>query len=54
MSKREAAGYLVQLKDLLMHRLTGPSRPRREYQQMTLDDVAKVSLRPSADRVPKQ
>ena len=35
MSLREAAGYLVQLKDLYWLRLTGPRRPRREYEQLT-------------------
>jgi len=54
MSKREAAGYLVQLKDLLMLRLSKPGRPRRHYQQLTLDDVAKLNLRSSADRVRPQ
>lgn len=34
MSLREAAGYLVQLKDLYWYRLTGPRRPRREYRQL--------------------
>ena len=35
MSLREAAGYLVQLKNLYLFRLTGPRRPRREYQQLS-------------------
>ena len=34
MSLREAAGYLVQLKDLYWYRLTGPKRPKREYRQV--------------------
>jgi len=34
MSLREAAGYLVQLKDLYWLRLTGPKRPKREYRQV--------------------
>ncbi len=49
MSKREAAGYLVQLKDLLWLRLSNPGRPRRHYQQLTPEDVANLSLR-SGDR----
>jgi len=34
MSLREAAGYLVQLRDLYWLRLTGPRRPRQSYQRM--------------------
>lgn len=33
MSLREAAGYLVQLRDLYRLRLTGPRRPRQSYQR---------------------
>jgi len=39
MSKREAAGYLVQLKDLYLVRFTGGKRPRRRYRKMTAADV---------------
>ncbi len=39
MSMREAAGYLVQLKDLYWYRLTGPRRPRREYRALSPDEI---------------
>ena len=39
MSFREAAGYLVQLRDLYLLRLTGPRRERREYRQCTAGEV---------------
>jgi dolichol-phosphate mannosyltransferase len=39
MSTREAMGYLAQLKDLFSLRMTGGSRARREYRQLTLDDM---------------
>lgn len=35
MSRREAAGYLLQLKDLLIVRWSGPRKPRRHYQQLS-------------------
>lgn len=35
MSKREAAGYLFQLRDLYWLRLTGPRRPRRTLQVLS-------------------
>ena len=38
-SLREAAGYLFQLKDLYWYRLTGPKRPRREYRQLSADEI---------------
>jgi dolichol-phosphate mannosyltransferase len=40
MSAREAARYLVQLRDLLLHRLTGPRRPRQELRRLSLTEVA--------------
>lgn len=49
MSKREAAGYLVQLKDLMILRWSKPVRPKRSYQQLTPDDVAALPLRQSVD-----
>jgi len=39
MSLREAAGYLVQLKNLYWLRWTRFGRPRRRYQQMTTEQV---------------
>ena len=39
MSLREAAGYLVQLRDLYWLRLTGGGRERRSYRQLTLGSV---------------
>jgi len=39
MSLREAAGYLVQLRDLYWLRISGPRRPRRHYRRLTLTDV---------------
>lgn len=39
MSFREAAGYLVQLRDLYLLRVRGGSRPRRRYQQVRPADV---------------
>jgi dolichol-phosphate mannosyltransferase len=41
MSYREAAGYLVQLRDLYGVRWAG-SKPRREYRALTLEDVDRV------------
>lgn len=40
MSTREAAGYLVQLKDLYLLRWSKFGRPKREYRQLTPEDVA--------------
>ena len=40
MSSREAARYLVQLRDLAWYRLTGPRRPPQQLQRLTLDEVA--------------
>jgi dolichol-phosphate mannosyltransferase len=40
MSSREAARYLIQLRDLMWHRLTGPRRPRQHVRSLTLDEVA--------------
>ncbi len=42
MSLREAAGYLVQLKDLYWLRLMRPGRRRREYRQLTADEVTAI------------
>jgi dolichol-phosphate mannosyltransferase len=39
MSLREAAGYLVQLRDLYLLRWTGPGRPRRVYRCLTQGEV---------------
>ena len=39
MSYREAAGYLVQLRDLYMLRVFGPRRGSREYRQCTVGEV---------------
>jgi dolichol-phosphate mannosyltransferase len=39
MSFREAAGYLVQLRDLYLLRLSSGARPRRRYQQVRPADV---------------
>ena len=39
MSLREAAGYLVQLRDLYWLRLKGGGRERRSYRQLTLGSV---------------
>lgn len=40
MSMREAAGYLVQLRDLYLERLTGRRRERYEYRQLSIAEVA--------------
>lgn len=40
MSLREAAGYLVQLRDLYVERLGGARRPAREYRRLSAGDVA--------------
>jgi dolichol-phosphate mannosyltransferase len=42
MSYREAAGYLVQLRDLYRLRWSGGTRPRREYRSLTLEEVERV------------
>jgi hypothetical protein len=42
MSAREAAGYLVQLKDLYRVRWSG-SRPARHYQRLTAADLEKTT-----------
>ena len=42
MSYREAAGYLVQLRDLYRLRWSGGTRPRREYRSLTLEDVERM------------
>lgn len=40
MSMREAAGYLVQLRDLYLGRLSGPRRERHDYRRLSAGDVA--------------
>ncbi len=40
MSMREAAGYLVQLRDLYLERLFGSRRPAHRYRQLSSVDVA--------------
>jgi dolichol-phosphate mannosyltransferase len=40
MSMREAAGYLVQLRDLYLGRLAGPRRERHHYRRLSVSDVA--------------
>jgi len=42
MSTREASGYLVQLKDLYLLRLSQPGRPRREYRRLSAADVQRL------------
>jgi hypothetical protein len=42
MSAKEAAGYLVQLRDLYWLRLTGERRGARAYQRLTADGVDAV------------
>ena len=41
MSTREAAGYLVQLKDLYRVRWSG-SRPKREYRRLTAGELEQL------------
>ena len=41
MSTREAAGYLVQLKDLYLLSLSS-GRPTRRYQQLTAAEVDEI------------
>lgn len=40
MSLREAAGYLVQLRDLYLERLRGARRPAHEYRRLSVAEVA--------------
>jgi dolichol-phosphate mannosyltransferase len=50
MSLREAAGYLIQLRDLYVLRWAGGvGRPRREYQVLTLQDVESMLLAGQSD-----
>jgi dolichol-phosphate mannosyltransferase len=42
MSSREAARYLVQLRDLMIYRLTGPRRAPQEVRRMTADEVSAI------------
>lgn len=39
MSTREASGYLLQLKDLYLLRWSKLGRPRREYRQLSLEEI---------------
>ena len=43
MSYREAAGYLVQLRDLYRLRWSGPARPARHYQALTDREVERLT-----------
>lgn len=43
MSKKEAAGYLIQLRDLYWLRLKEPSRRIRRYQRLSPADVARLT-----------
>jgi dolichol-phosphate mannosyltransferase len=45
MSTREAAGYLVQLKDLYLLRFSKWGRPARHYRQLTVEEVQKLTPR---------
>ena len=50
MSLREAAGYLVQLRDLYWLRATGGGREPRHYQQLTAGGVDALTGAPDAAR----
>lgn len=43
MSKREAAGYLVQLKDLYLLRWSKLSRPTRVYRQLSAEELGRLA-----------
>lgn len=45
MSTREASGYLFQLKDLYLLRWSRFGRPKRQYQQLSLDEVDRLMRR---------
>jgi len=45
MSTREAAGYLVQLKDLMLLRWSKLNRPKRAYRQLSPADVEALKTR---------
>ncbi len=45
MSLREAAGYLVQLKDLYWLKLTRPRRAPRQYRQLTVEELDRAAAR---------
>jgi dolichol-phosphate mannosyltransferase len=45
MSMREAAGYLIQLRDLYAASLFGSARPRRRYRQLSVRDVEALQRR---------
>lgn len=42
MNYREAAGYLVQLRDLYRFRWSGPARPAREYRSLSVEEVERL------------
>jgi hypothetical protein len=44
MSMREAAGYLVQLRDLYLDRFSAP-RERHDYRRLSVSDVATLQRR---------
>lgn len=46
MSWREAARYLVQLRDLMWFRFTGPRRPPQDYRQLTPQQVRDAERTP--------
>jgi len=43
MSLREAAGYLLQLRDLYVLRWSEPARPAREYRQLRPEEVERLT-----------
>jgi dolichol-phosphate mannosyltransferase len=45
MSKREAAGYLLQLKDLYLLRWSKFNRPKRTYKRLSVADVEQLEVR---------
>jgi dolichol-phosphate mannosyltransferase len=49
MSMREAAGYLVQLRDLYKERFLGVRRPAHQYRQLSVEQVAVLSRRPATE-----
>lgn len=45
MSKREAAGYLIQLRDLYWLRWSKLNRPTRAYQRLSVEEVERLASR---------
>ena len=43
MNRREAAGYLFQLRDLLVLRWTGPRRPSRSYRRLSVAELESMT-----------